>query len=456
MNWDKVVQNCTDLAQKTVARAQKHGAQATEVVVRDAMEMTARVRMGQPEYVEEAGSRALGLRVFVDHRCATTSTSDMRPEALEDLVEETVHLARLAEPDEFHSLPDPELFAKNLPALDLFDPQIDRVDAAEALRRAERGEKAALGHDKRITNSEGATFSRTEGASAFANSAGFAKGYAGSYASFYVQPIADDEGGKKRNGYYWTAKRYLAELEDPEYVGKRAAERTLEQLGSRKVKTSEVPVVFDSEAGRAIVGMLFSVANGSSFYRKSTYLLERENTPVASKYVTIVDDPLIPRGPGSRPYDGDGLATRKNVLVQDGVLKTILCDVYTARKLGRAPTGSAGRGVGGSPGPTTSNLIMQAGEYSKEQILKDTGTGLYVTSMMGFGFNPVTGDFSRGAAGFWIENGEITFPVSEITISANFNDLLLRIDRVGSDLDWRSSTVCPTFRVSSMTLAGLS
>jgi PmbA protein len=175
---------------------------------------------------------------------------------------------------------------------------------------------------------------------------------------------------------------------------------------------------------------------------------------VASSLVTLVDDPLIPRGPGSRPFDGDGLPTRKNILVQDGVLETVLCDVYSARKLGRKSTGSAGRGVGGNPGPTTSNLILQKGTGTRAELLKETGKGLYVTSMMGFGFNPVTGDFSRGAQGFWIENGELTFPVSEITVSCNFDELLKRIDRIAEDLDMRSSTACATFRVSHMTVAG--
>jgi PmbA protein len=200
--------------------------------------------------------------------------------------------------------------------------------------------------------------------------------------------------------------------------------------------------------------MVANIANGSSFYRKSSYLLDREGTKVASELVTIEDDPLIVKGPGSRPFDGDGLPTRKNTIVGAGILQTVLCDVYSARKLGRKSTGSAGRGVGGTPSPTTSNLIMRPGRTSRDDLLRQTDRGLYVTSMMGFGFNPVTGDFSRGAAGFWIENGALTFPVSEVTISANFDDLLRRIDIVGDDLDLRSSTACPTFRISHMTVGG--
>jgi PmbA protein len=292
------------------------------------------------------------------------------------------------------------------------------------------------------------------GAMALATSGGFVGGYLGSYSSLTVEPVCDDEGGKKRNGYWWTASRFASALEEPEAVGQEAARRTVAQLGSRKVDTCEVPVVFDPEAGRAIVGMVFSVANGSSFYRKSSYLIGREGGVAASELVTIEDDPHIRRGPGSRPFDGDGLPTRKNSVIERGVLRTVLCDVYSARKLGRPSTGSAGRSTGSSPGPTTSNLTMRPGTMKREELLSRTERGLYVTSMMGFGFNPVTGDFSRGASGFWIENGELTFPVSEITISANFDDLLQRIDLVADDLVLRSSTACPTFRVSSMTIGG--
>ncbi|WP_428267791.1 TldD/PmbA family protein [Haliangium sp.] len=449
-----LVKELCDAAQKAVELAKKHGADDAEVVVRDGAELTAKVRLGEPELVQEAGSRALGLRVFKDQRAAVTYTSDLRDQPLEAFVAETVTLAELSEPDELNRLPERELLATEVPDLDLWDERVLTVDAAEAIRRCQACEKAALDHDPRVTNSDGATFSRVFGATAFASSGGFTGGYRGTYASFYVEPICDDEDHKKRNGYWWSAGRFLDMLDDPAAVGIKAAERTVATLGPRKVETCEVPVIFEPEVARAFVGMVFSVSNGSSMYRKSTYLLDREGTRVASPLVTIVDDPLIPRAPGSRPFDGDGLATRKNVIVRAGELETVLCDTYSARKLGRPSTGSAGRGVGGSPGPTTSNLIMQPGETAPEQILAQTERGLYVTSMMGFGFNPVTGDFSRGAAGFWIENGERAFPVSEVTVSCNFDDLLQRIDLVGTDLDQRSSTASPTFRVSRMTVAG--
>jgi PmbA protein len=236
-------------------------------------------------------------------------------------------------------------------------------------------------------------------------------------------------------------------------VGLEATRRTVAKLGARKVDTQEAPVVFDPEAGRAILGALFSVVSGGAWYRKSSYLIGREGAPCASPLITIADDPLIPRAPGSRPFDGDGLSSRRNVVVDAGILRTVICDTYSGRKLGRPSTHSAGRGVGGAPGPTTSNFIMQAGTTPAADVAK-LERGLYVTEMMGFGFNPTTGDFSRGAGGFWIEHGARAFPVTEVTISLNFDELWKTIDAVGDDLDLRSSTACPTFRVARMTIAG--
>lgn len=457
---EATVKELSDVATLTVELAKKAGADDAEVLVRDGSELTTKVRLGQPELVQEASSRALGLRVLVGGKRAVTYTSDLRRDALADLCAQSVELAKLAERDEFALPPDPALLATTFPELDLYDPAVAEIDAAWALQQAIAAESAARKHDPRVTNSEGATWSRTLGATAFATSGGFVGGYRGSYASLVVEPLCDDttdpNNPKKRNGHWWTASRFLAALEGPEAVGIEAARRTVATLGSRKVPTQECAIVFDPEVGRAIIGSVFSVANGSAFWRKSTYLLGREGTAVASPLVTIIDDPLIPRAPGSRPFDGDGLPTRKNVVVERGILGPVLTDVYSGRKLGRASTGSAGRGVGGNPSPTTTNLIMQPGQVSKEELLRRTPKGLYVTSLMGFGFNPVTGDFSRGAQGFWIEGGALTYPVSEVTIAANFDDILKRIDLVANDLELRSSTAAPTFRVSQMTVAGSS
>jgi PmbA protein len=246
----------------------------------------------------------------------------------------------------------------------------------------------------------------------------------------------------------------VSALEDAEAVGLEATRRTVAKLGARKPETCEVPVVFDPDAGRALLDALAGVASGGAIWRKSSYLVGREGTRVASDLVTVLDDPLIARAPGSRPFDGDGLPTRKNLVVEAGVLRMYLCDVYSARKLGRKSTGSAGRSVGSSPHTVTSNFILQAGKTPAREIVRSVDRGFYVTGMMGFGFNPVTGDFSRGAEGFWIEGGELAFPVGEATLSANFDALWSGIDAVGDDLVMRTSTATPTFRVARMTIAG--
>jgi PmbA protein len=442
-----------EIAVQACEFAKKHGADAAEAQLSGGGELTCKIRMGQPELVQEASSRALGLRVFRDHRAALTYTSDLSPAALERFVADSVDLARLSEPDELNELPPKEQLATAFPELDLEDRDAARIGAKEALEICKRAEAAALAYSPKVTNSEGATWSRAIGASAFASSDGFAGTYRGTYQSLVVEPICDDAGGKKRNGFWWTANRFVSALADAEEVGREAAKRTVAKLGAEKIATGVLPVVFDPEAGRALLRLLFGVISGGAIYRKSSYLLDREGTQVASPLVTVTDDPLIARAPGSRPYDGDGLPSRKNMVVEAGLLKTYLLDVYSARKLGRQSNGCAGRGIGGAPHVTTSNFVLHNGAMAPEQV-RDVERGLYVTEMMGFGFNAVTGDFSRGAGGFLIENGQLTQPVTEVTVSANFDDLLKDIDAVGNDLDLRTSTACPTFRVKKMMIAG--
>lgn len=452
---EQQIQDLMQLASEVVERARGGGADVAEAIARAGSELSTKVRLGKPELVEEAAHRSLGMRVIKDRRVALTSTSDLTPRGLDRFVKDALELLEVAQEDAFAGPADPALLARGpFPDLELYDPAGGEVTAEQALELARRGEQAARDADARITNSDGATFSRTAGSFAIVLSGGFKGGYAGSYASLVVSPVADDEGGKKRRGYHYSAKRHLAELDAPEAVGREAARRTLRKLGARKVPTCEAPVVFDPDVARSILGLLGGCAMGSAIWRKSSYLLGREGTRVASELVTVVDDPLIPRAPGSRPFDGEGLPARRNVLVQDGVLQMYLCDSYSGRKLGRAPTGNASRGSGGGVGPSTSNLLLQPTKTPPEEIVRSTKRGLYVTEMMGFGFNAVTGDFSRGASGFWIEDGQLAFPVSEVTISLNLDQILQRIDAVGSDLDLRTATAAPTFRVSAMTIAG--
>src|SRR5580700_7055034 len=392
-----------------------------ECVLRSGAELSAKVRKGEPELVEEAGTRSAGLRVIQNRRVASTSTSDLTERGIERFVADAIELVGLSQEDPFAGPADPKLLCDPVkqPSLDLYDPAGGAIDAARAIALAKEGEAAAFAYDPRITNSEGATFGRTAGGAAIVLSSGFRASYEGSYQSLSVVPVAADEGGKNRRGYHWTARRHLADLDPAAGVGAEAARRTLRKLGARTVSTCEVPVVFDPDAARSILGMLAGCVMGSSIWRKSSYLIGREGTRVASDLVDVVDDPLLPRAPGSRPFDGEGLASRRNVVVEKGVLKTYLCDSYSARKLGRESTASASRGGGAGVGPSTTNFILQPGTDSNETIVKGTPRGLYVTEMMGFGFNAVTGDFSRGAAGFWIEDGAFAFPVSEVTISLN-------------------------------------
>ncbi len=453
---DRELERLLELGDRVVAMAVKGGATVAECMLRSGAELSAKVRMGEAELVEEAGHRGAGLRVMKGKRVATTSTSDLSEHGIARFVADALELAELSQEDPFAGAADSALLCdpKTLPNLDLYDSAGGDVNAARAIREATRGEAAALAFDPRITNSEGATFGRTAGGAAIVLSSGFRASMKGSYASLSVVPVADDADGKKRRGHYWTSKRYLSELDDAEAVGREAARRTLRKLGARTVSTTEAPVIFDPDAARSMLGLLASCIMGSAIWRKSSYLMGREGSLVASSLVNVVDDPLIPRAPGSRPYDGEGLASRKNVVVENGVLRTYLCDSYSARKLGRQSTGNAARGGGAGVGASTSNFILAAGADSPEAIVKGTARGLYVTEMMGFGFNAITGDFSRGAAGFWVENGELAFPVSEVTISLNLDDLLKSIDAIGSDLDLRTSTAAPTFRVAKMTIAG--
>jgi PmbA protein len=445
-----------DLGRSVVERAIGGGADVAEAGVHGGSHLSVKVRMGEPELVEEAGSRALGLRVMVGQRVASTYTSDLSEAGQRTLIEDALELARLSESDEFAGPPDPsELSSRSQWAdLETFDEGVSQISADEALSRALRGERAALDFDPRITNSEGASFTRARGVSALVTSGGFAGSDYGTYASIVVNPVADDEDGKKRSGYHWSASRHYADLEDSEAVGEEAARRTIAQLGAKKLPTQELPVIFDKDTARSILGLFAGCVLGGPIWRKSSYLVDRVGTRVASDLVDIVDDPLLPRAPGSRAFDGEGLLSRRNVVVEAGVLKTYLMDTYSARKLGLTSTGSASRSPSGGIFASTSNLILKANIQSRDELIADTKHGLYVTGMMGFGFNAVTGDFSRGASGFLIQDGELSHPVSEVTISLNLDQLLQRIDAVADDLDQRTAIASPTFRVSSMTLAG--
>lgn len=447
-------QKLLDLVASVVDRAQKAGAEVAEVLTTENSELSAKVRLGQPELVQEANSRGLGLRVLIDAREAIVTTSDLSPDGVTNLVQDAVALARLAQRDE-HALP-PESYAltTSLPALELFDDASRGFTAEQALERARRAEDAARAFDPRITNSEGSTCSVDHGARALVTSGGFAGAYASSGFALHVSPVADDAGGKKQNGDEWEWRRFLEDLPEPESIGRLAAQRTLDKLGARPVPTTQVPVIFDADAARSLLSLFFSVVSGSAIYRRTSYLLDREGTEVASPLVHITDDPLLQRAPGSRPFDGEGLASQRNQVVGAGRLETFLLDTYSARKLRRTSTGSAARGLGARPSVAPSNFVLEPGRQGPGTLLQGVSRGLLVKNMMGFGFNPVTGDFSRGAEGFWIEDGALAFPVSGVTVSLNLDTLWKRIDAIADDLVLKSRYAAPSFRVSEMTVAG--
>ncbi|MCX4245772.1 TldD/PmbA family protein [Paraliomyxa miuraensis] len=450
---EKNLDRLADIATRTLERLRGLGVDHAEVAVGTGHELEVSVRQGEVELVKEAGSSGLSVRVVREGRVATSATTDFRDDSLTAFLARAVEMAALGEPDEMAVPPSPRELCKAWPELDLFDPATDRIGAARAIKLATAGEKAALRADRRITTSEGASFGRSSGCSVLATSGGFIGRSAGTYQSLVVQAVADDDGGKKRKGVHWTGGRFFSELESPAVIGKEAARRAVASLGAAKIPTGRYPVVFEQTAARAIVGLVASCVLGDAIYRQRSYLAGRVGEAIASPLVTLIDDPLIPRGPGSRAYDGEGRKVAKRAVCRKGVLRGYLLDTYSARKLGLRPTGSASGG-GGVPHSSTSNFYLVPGRGTPQSLLKGIDRGLFVTRMMGFGFDPTTGNFSRGAEGFLIERGELTRPVSEVTVSRNLDELLRGIDKIANDLEHKTSIAAPSFRVDQMTVAG--
>jgi PmbA protein len=441
------------LAEWALGEAAKHGATAAEVLCVSAESLAAGVRLGEVEKLKHSRERRLGLRVFTGHSSATASTAELERDSLADFIANTVTMARLTAADPWSGLPDPALHPKSFPELDLIDTEQGLVSADEALKLARVAERAALGADPRIKNSEGAEFSSGRYQVLFANSQGFAGDYAGTSFSLVAAPIAQD-GESMQQGFWYTSNRRFSRLEEAETVGLTAAKRALGRLGARKIKTTHAPVVFDPDMAAGLIRSIASASSGPSLYKGASFLIDKLGHQIASPNVTVIDDALIHGGLGSKPFDGEGLATNRKSLVEGGKLATYLLDCYSARKLKMAPTGNASRGVGDSPGVSTTNLHLVPGAYSPQQIIGSVREGLYLTELIGMGVNMVTGDYSRGAGGVWIENGELTYPVQEITIAGNLKEMFMNIEIVGNDLHWRSSTASPTIKISEMTIAG--
>jgi PmbA protein len=442
------------LAAEVVSRALDAGATDAEAGVSEGDEFSVTVRMGEVETLQESGARGLGLKVYVGQRSASASTSDLTPDGISQLVSGAMALAKVTEEDPFAGLANAADFGQLQTDLHLYFEDVYSLPGAERIERARRAEAAALAFDKRITNSQGGSFNAATGRRILANSRGFLGDYRTSYCGISAAPLASDETGAMQRDFWSTSARRIADLESPESIGEEAARRALRRLGARRVPTQQVPIIFAPEVARSLIGHLFDAASGDSIWRSASFLAGQLGETVAAPGITLIDDHtmILPSGVGgfgTSPFDGEGLPARRTVVVQDGVLQTYLLNTYTGRKLKMRSTGNAsGGGIGAG------NLYLQPGTQTPEEIVAAIPNGFYVLSLLGFGANLVTGDYSRGASGLWIENGELTYAVEEVTVSGNLREMLRNITAVGNDLIFRGSVTSPTLRVDGMTVAG--
>jgi PmbA protein len=438
------------LAERLIKAARAAGADAADAVAMRSVSQSVDVRDGAVEESQRSEGDDMGLRVLVGRKQAVVSTNDMTGEGAAALAERAVAMARVAPEDKYSGLADPGLLAKTIPDLDLFDRELPDVSTLEAIaQRAEQAARAVRG----VSKSGGASASAGIGGMVLLTSHGFSGAYLGSRHSVSAQAIAG-EGTGMETDYDYSSVLHASDLEDPEKIGRRAGEKAVAKLNPRKVSTRKVPVVFDSEIAGSVVGHLVSAINGAAIARKTSFLKDKLGERIFASGITIVDDPLRRRGLRSRPFDAEGVAGRRMALVEDGVLKTWLLDSATARELGMVTTGHAQRSASSTPSPGATNLHMEPGSQSPEQLMKDIDEGFYVTDLIGMGANMVTGDYSRGAAGFWIEKGQRAYPVSEVTIAGNLADMFTTVTPA-NDLHFRFGTNAPTLRLEGLTIAGV-
>ena len=446
------MESAREIVAFALERARAAGAHQAEAAFGAGEAFETRVRGSEIDFVKQSRDQGLSVRVFCGGRgglsSATTRTSDLARDVVARTAADAVALARATVPDACAGLPDGG-FATEIPDLELFEPRDRPFDPAARIAAARAAESAAHAVDPRIGDSEGSQAGSSFGEIVYGNSAGFLGSYASARHSIVAESLARSDSGMQRDAWFTSARRWDA-LEAAESVGRHAAARALRRLGARRVPTCEAPVIFDPVTAPSLLRQLAGCASGYAIYRGASFLSGKLGLRIASSAVTIVDDARLRGGLGSRPFDGEGLPTRRNVLVDRGRLASYVLDTYSARKLGLQSTANALRGGGAS----TANLWLEPGAKTPEEIIAETPRGLYVTELIGQGFNPVTGDYSRGAAGMWIENGELAHPVEEITIAANFAQMLRDIDAIGSDLIWLGATAAPTLRIARMTIAG--
>jgi PmbA protein len=442
------------LAQDIVARAMSSGATAAECVIREGDEFSTLVRLGQVETLKESGSKAIGVRVFFGKRSASTYSSDFSRSGLDRMVNSALELAKITSEDPNAGIPEPSQLGSIEGDLDLYSSDVYSLPGQERIAYARRAEKAALDSDPRIKNSDGGSFDAATGHKILANSHGFVGEYRRSYCSVAAVPIAQDDKGAMQRDYWFSVARSLNLLESPEEVGKIAAHRALRRLGAKRVKTQHVPVIFDPLVATSILEHIFEGVNGDSVYRGASFLAGKLGQSIASPNVTVIDDGTMKGGFGTSPFDGEGVPTRRTVVIDKGVLTSYLLNTYSGKKLGLQTTGNASRGLAGTPGIGPGNYFLQPGTKTPQQLIAEVKDGLYVTEFLGMGVNLVTGDYSRGASGLWISGGELTYPVEEITVAGNLKDMFMNISEVANDLEFRGAVAAPTLRIDGLTVGG--
>ncbi|HCH57882.1 MAG TPA: modulator protein [Rhodospirillaceae bacterium] len=429
--------------------ALKQGADAADAVVFDASSVSVSCRLGELEKLERSESNDLGLRVFVGKQQAIVSSTDFEPDTLQDVVERAVAMAKAVPEDPYCGLAETEQLVTDPPTLEICDTEEPSNDVLiDAARKAEDAARAVNG----VTNTEGAETGWSNARIAIATSSGFARTYATSSHSLAASVLAG-EGTDMERDYDYTSSVYYADLADPIEVGRSAGERAVKRLNARKVETQQVPVIYDPRVSGGIIRHFASGINGSSISRGTSFLKESMGQNVFSDGINIIDDPHRNRGLRSKPFDAEGLPNAKKYLAEDGILKTWVMDLASSRQLGLSSTGNAARGTASPPSPAVTNLYMEAGDKSPAELMSDISSGFYITELIGMGINMVTGDYSRGATGFWIENGEITYPVTEMTVAGNLKDMFINLTPA-DDLEFRFGTDAPTIRIDGMTVAG--
>jgi len=443
-----------ELAQDIVQRAMQCGATAAECVIREGDEFSTLVRLGEVETLKESGSKSIGVRIFHGKRGASTHSSDFTRAGLDRMLSSALELAKITSEDPFSGIPEPSQLGSISGDLDLYSTDVYSLPGEERISYARRAEKAALDSDPRIKNSEGGSFDAATGHKILANSHGFVGEFRRSYCSVAAVPIAQDANGAMQRDYWFSVARSLNRLESPEDVGRVAAQRALRRLGARKVKTQQVPIIFDPLVANSILGHIFEGVNGDSVYRGASFLAGKLGEKIAAPQVTVIDDGTMLGGFGTSPFDGEGIPTRRTVVIENGVLKSYVLNTYTAKKLGLQTTGNASRGLAGTPGIGPGNYFLQPGTKTPQQLVGEVKEGLYVAEFLGMGVNLVTGDYSRGASGLWISGGELTYPVEEITVAGNLKDMFLNISEIANDLEFRGSVASPTIRIDGLTVGG--